>query len=264
MLRAPWFSHLATIVAQHNPEPSGDGWTISTVPVLIALAGALLLFGTIRALRGFLPRLALPRVWRERFARWGPIVELFVWSIYVAVSVAWLLDGSRIARIVLLAAGGVLVVVAAFFAIRDYLAGVIVRMERFARVGDEIQVGDTTGTVASLGTRFAVIRAANGDEVLMPYSQLGRGSMVRTQRGGAAPRHTFTVRLPEGINSADAQETAHNAALLNHWAAPKHDPIVRPRDHKTLEITVQPIVAIRADDLEIAVRQALDELVAAT
>ncbi len=249
------------LLAQQDPSQEAD-WTINAIPVLLALAGALLLFGIIRFVRGLTPRLPLPRVWHERFARSGPIIELFAWSIYVAISIAWLFEGNSVATIVLLAALVVMVVVAAFFAIRDYLTGVIVRVERFARVGDLIKVPDRgVGEVTNLGTRFAEIELPNGDVVLMPYGEVGRKSVVRTQRGRNAPRHSFVVALPAGVPSARAQSVAYNAALLSHWAAPKYDPRVRAVDGATLEVTVQPIVALRSDDLELAVRQALAALV---
>jgi|GEM_PF-2358988 len=244
----------ATTLAEVAAE---QGWSISAIKVLIVIAAALLLFGVIRALRSFLPTLQLPRVWRERSERFGPIFELFVWSIFAAVAIAWLLEGNRLATAILLAAGVVLVVVAGFFAIRDYFAGVIIRVERFARVGDRITVDDLEGEVITLGTRFAELQLLNGDLVQLPYSALSRANIVRSQRAGEAPRHTFVVSLPKGLNSARGQQLAYNAVLLNHWAAPRHDPVVRALNTETLEITVQPIVGTRADELEIAVRQAL-------
>lgn len=244
-----------------NVEATDAGWTISAVPVLVVLAGSVLLFALVRALRGFVPTLPLPRVWRDRLERFGPIAELFLWSIYAAISIAWLLDGNQVATIVMLAALGVVIVVAAFFAIRDYLAGVIVRVERFARVGDSIVIDGERGTVATLGTRYAEIRKTNGDMLLIPYSELGRSSLTRTQRAGTAPRHTFRLSLPDGVDSVRGQQTVYNAALLNHWAAPRHEPVIVPIDTSTLEVTVQPIVAMRADDLEIAVRHAVESLV---
>lgn len=234
-----------------------SGWSISAVKVLLVLAGALCVFAAIRATRGLAATIAVSRVWRARFERFGPITELFTWSIFAAIAIAWLLEGHQLATIILLAGALLVVIIAGFFSIRDYFAGVIVRVERFARVGDEISVDGVVGRVVSLGSRTLELETDEGDVVLLPYSGLGRHNIIRRQRAGIAPRHTFTVKLPQGMDASHAEQLAYDAIILNHWAAPRHDPTVRVIDPQTLRLTVQPVVAARSDELEGAVRAVL-------
>jgi small-conductance mechanosensitive channel len=233
-----------------------DTFSLSAVKVLLVLAFGIAIFAASLALRGLLPLLPLSRAQRDRLTRFGPFVELVVWALFLTAAITWLLEGQQTGTLIALTIGGVAVVTAGWFAIRDYLTGVILRVERIAQVGDWVRLGELHGRITELGTRVAQLTTSDGDTVVVPYSRLTREALMRSPRGTGAAAHTFVVQAPPTRPPGEVARALRAAVLLCHWAAPGHSPTVRHVGGHAFEVTIQPLSDERSIEVEEAVRQA--------
>lgn len=238
-------------------ETSAEAPEISALEILIVLALGLALFGGIWAVRRVAPLVPMLRVQRERLARFGPVIELFVWVTYLAASIAWLLGSYPIVRFVALGVIALAVILASWFAIRDYLAGVILRAERAYRVGDDLVVGEVTGRVKNLGFRTLEVELKGGHSVFLPYSKISQTAMTR---GDGESRHRFTLEVAPGVDVTAARRAILRGVLLSHWSSPRHDPQIRALGGRRFEVRVRCLAEERAVDLEQAVRRSVAEL----
>lgn len=235
----------------------GAGPAISTLEVLLVIAGGVLLFLFVRLVRWAFPLLRIAHGGLATWARIGPLAEALLWLVYLVSVIAWTLQEHHLVRLVALGVLALGVVVAIWFVIRDYLSGVILRTEGAVSVGDVVRVGEIEGQITRFRARAVELELSHGDRVILPYRALRDAPIVRRRTHRAAVRHTFSLGLPAGLGFDAARSAIRRAALLSHWVSPSHDPKITARDRATLEVTVHALTDVRAAEVEQVVRDAL-------
>src|SRR5690606_31511627 len=91
-----------------------------------------------------------------------------------------------------------------WFAIRDFINGMFIKAGELCEVGDRLTADEHTGVVKRLGARVLTLETDGGDEVVIPYGQLTRRSIVRSLRVEGAYRHGFALEIPAGLDPVAA------------------------------------------------------------
>jgi small-conductance mechanosensitive channel len=156
-----------------------------------------------------------------------------------------------------------LLVLVAFFVgsralVRDFFAGVALRAERSFQLGDHIRIGNTRGRVTELGARAIVIATPEGDSALVPYSQAAEQPIVRTRAFDQSASRTFTLKAPEPASFSEVSRQVRRAALLHHWGSIAKPPEITSKSDGTIEVTVFALAQDHANDVERAVRKAVE------
>ncbi|HSJ14810.1 MAG TPA: mechanosensitive ion channel domain-containing protein [Longimicrobiales bacterium] len=161
---------------------------------------------------------------RARLRRWLPAVQLG-FGVAVLVLVAALAFGLVPA---LVAATATLLIMtgAAWFAIRDLVAGIVLRAEHGFEPGHTIEIADVAGRVHRVGARSVEIEGRDGHRIRVPYSRLGAApiSIARPREGGGAL--SFTVTLPRRGTGRDDLARIRAAALHTFFASARREPRV--------------------------------------
>ena len=97
--------------------------------------------------------------------------------------------------------------------VNNFVSGLILLFERPVKVGDVIQMGDTTGVVGHIGIRASIIRTHDSSEIIVPNgnlisSQVTNWTLSNRQRG---------VEIP--MNLGSEADPARVIALLTSVAA---------------------------------------------
>ena len=234
-----------------------DAPRISPLELLFIFLGGVALYVVVRFVRWGFPLVPMSRERRASWVRVGPIAEVVLWLTYLVSVIAWTLSGYPSVRLLALGLLALVLVVAGFSVIRDYLAGVILRTEGAVEVGDVVRVGDVEGKVARFRARAVELDMAHGDRVVLPYRAVGQAAIVRRSRQRSAVRHSFVVAVPPGTPADTARHAIRRAALLCHWVPPSQDPTITALPSGGLEVTIHAMTDVRTADVEAAVRAAL-------
>lgn len=113
----------------------------------------------------------------------------------------------------------------------NLISGLILLFERPIRIGDLVEVGGHTGTVASIGTRCCQLHRDDGVEILIPNSVILQGTVVNHTLRGNLNR----LETPVIIASKAPVEKA--LQILRETAA-SHSPVLKERG---IEVLVQEI-----------------------
>jgi hypothetical protein len=146
---------------------------------------------------------------------------------------------------------------AAWFAIRDFFAGVVVKAGRVFTVGDQVRVGDYEGRVGSMGIRSITLETSQGDEAVVPYSTLSRVTVLRTPAVEGLAMHVFQLNIPTDESLSDTRQRIREGALCAHWASVVREPQVKPLGGNSYEVTVFALDPDHGPDVEASVRRAL-------
>lgn len=233
-----------------------EGLRVSAPGIVLALGGAALLYFVLRRLRGILEAAPLGAARRRMMRRARPLAEALVFIGYVVLAVPFVLGGSPATSAVVLGLMVALFVALTWFAIRDAVAGLLLKASELCQPGDVVEVDGLRGRVRGLGFRVLALETEAGGEAFIPYSKLSRHSLVRVAGSEGVHRHGFLVASPPGLDPAEAIAIARRAALTCHWSLATREPEVTPAEGG-LAVTVFALEASRAPLIEAEVRKAL-------
>ncbi|MBE9137630.1 mechanosensitive ion channel [Nodosilinea sp. LEGE 07088] len=119
----------------------------------------------------------------------------------VVILQVWGLDLSSIA---LIASGlGIGVGLGLQGLVKDFVSGLVLVFERPVQVGDFVDFGDVSGTVARIGSRSTAIRTIDHVSIIVPNSRFLESEVINWSHDNPVSR----IRLPVGVSySADPQQ----------------------------------------------------------
>jgi small-conductance mechanosensitive channel len=144
--------------------------------------------------------------------------------------------------------------------LRDLLQGIFFKAARATRVGEQVTIGDMRGRVSRLGYRVLALTTARGQEVLIPWGEVVRKTIIREPASPGAVRHTFVVAPLSEVPLARVTETARRAAFNCHWASASRETQIELLEGGELELGVYALDALYGREIEASVRDALARL----
>ena len=124
------------------------------------------------------------------------------------------------------------------------------------RVGDHIQFGDVRGRLTRLDSRVMAIETIDGDEILVPYAQVSRQSIVRTPVSSGQHRHGFAVYVSTDVSPSTVRDQLFEAAWTHHWSTIARPPLIEPREDGGFDVTIFALDTLHTQDIESTVRDA--------
>ena len=196
-----------------------DGWSWATAG-LVFVAGLVLA----RLLAWSITRVLRQRVDQALAALIGRLVGYVV----VVVALVYSLESLGVAIGPLLGALGI-VGIALAFAFRDilenFIAGIMLQLQRPFRYGDEIALNDYEGTVRDVGTRLVTVTTPDGETVKIPASTVIKSDINNYTEHGLR-RTTLRVGVAYGTDLANARDVLRSATSAADGVAASPDPEV--------------------------------------
>ena len=225
------------------------------VILLLVLLGAVLaalLAGLARLLRD----LPLSPGRRDALDRALPVIKSVAWLTYMLGAIPVVFDGhpryTPIATTLVLLG----VVVVSWFAIRDFVAGVVLRAGRVLSLGDHLTLDGASGEVVRLGFRVLEIRAASGQAVVLPYSRIVGVPIARAPAADGVYRPSFSLPPVAADRASAVLRDAEAAAWLCHWSSAGRPPRFELRRDGGIDVTVHAVEPAHGPDIEAVVRAA--------
>lgn len=233
--------------------------TVLEIFLVVTVVGAALA-GAVWALRR--AGAILPTRHRTRYRRLVPLLEVGLGAAAILTAAALLLDSRPTALTAVAVAVLVLLIGAAWFAIRDLVTGAVLRAEEAFETGQRIRVDDVDGRIRDVGARTLEIEREDGTRVRIPYTGMAAAHLVRVARTEDPTGHTFTVQMPPEMGPARMVPLIRAAARNCFFVSATRDPQVHvasgPDGHR-YDITVFTLDRSFLPEVEAAVRTRIDQ-----
>lgn len=223
----------------------------------VALAGGAVMLVLLRAAEAGIRLLPISSVRKNAVQRIAPSLGVLLVVGYVLFAARVLVGGGREFDMLVLPLVLAGVVAAAWKPLKDVINGVVLKAGDVCSVGDTICVGDVRGRVVRMGYRVVTLETQAGEEVVIPYTSMAAESVSRVPVLRGAQAHVFELSAEKGQDPAEAVAKIQRSALLCHWSSVVRSPEVRILPGGAFQVTVFPLVAERAPDIEQRVRRAL-------
>lgn len=232
----------------------------SGVGLLEAISAAGILFLALVLIRRLLRVLLARGVYRVAFHRAFPVVESLVWILFAvwAAGLVFVDPLSQTVAVLTLIAVGVFWL--SWFAAKDFIAGLILRLQDDYAVGQEIHLNDVEGRILTVGYLGMDIEQASSEVMRIPYSKLT--GVVHSRRPPASSNHhQFRVEIPKRVSLEETLRRVRESALTSPWASLTKEPQIRPiaetDEEFILEVAVYGIGPERSEAIERDVRSHL-------
>lgn len=192
----------------------------------------ILLYGIILfvALRAIHRTLSMPRIKKLvgfRFSRIFPFMEAIIWILFLIWASQQFFREKPFYNVFLAAAVVVVIIWASWFAVKDVIAGIILRSEDAYEINQLIELNDLKGKVRKLGYRSLGIESENGDYVKIPYSRIAGQLRILSDPHQTIHSHRFTITIPKTCSPDEATQQLRLLALNAPWFSPKKEPQVK-------------------------------------
>ncbi|MEE9382762.1 MAG: mechanosensitive ion channel domain-containing protein [Nannocystaceae bacterium] len=214
------------------------------------------LYGLVLLIRWIMELLPISRERREMVARLRPMLVAFLAFSYCVFAARTLFRGDPTYMSIAVGALGIAAVSASWFAIRDVVAGVILRTGRACTEGDHVRINGIQGRISAMGLRVMSIETSLGEQAIVPYSAVVQSSLLRTPVFDNVAIRVFRLKAPEIISISAVKSRIRQAAMRCHWASAVREPGIVITEGGELEVTVFSVAADRGPEIEAAVRAA--------
>lgn len=178
--------------------------------------------------------------WRLQYV--FPMLEAVVWLFYAGWSIGLIFSDSLYSGLAMLSVLGAAVILITWFAGRDWIAGVVLKVRHAFELEQRIQIGEYNGKVRYIGYLGVDLEKDNGELVKIPFSRInGEIRWLRPPESVAA-HSRFELELPRIWPALEAARRVREAILSSPWSSVQREPQVRlaatNADHYVFEAVV--------------------------
>lgn len=157
---------------------------------------ALFLYAFLKFARNLIPRVPAGKQLRSAMIRLFPVIEMLFWFLFI-INGAQLLFGELPTYPVIMTAIILsLAVILAWYFLRDFVAGSLLRGENGFEPGMEIKTDVAEGTIHKVGYRSLELLTPKGETVKVPYSLISNTTITR--KGGKTKKAEHLLELTFG------------------------------------------------------------------
>ncbi len=199
---------------------------VSAYGLIQALVIGALLFLVLRLVQKGLRLPLFPAAYRRSLVRIFPALEAFIWLVFAFWSLYAVIRTRYYATLAWLAVLVIALVWISWFALRDYFAGLILKIHDDYEENQHLRVRDIEGTILKMGLLDVEIEQENSDKVKVPYSRILGEIHWKGERDEGGNYHKFAIRIPRNISIDSILEKLRLSVLNSPWAASNKEPCI--------------------------------------
>jgi len=154
--------------------------------------------------------------------RWLPLIESIAWAHYVgACLVAMVLPN-------LVIGGGIalVIIVAGWSFIRNFISGLIVRLQGNIREGQRLMLDGKQGELTRMNLSGIEITLEKGETLMVPYLRLLQEEVIQPNPSDKIKSRALEMIIPTAISKKEGVQLLQNAGLNLPWAVATKVPVV--------------------------------------
>jgi small-conductance mechanosensitive channel len=186
-------------------------------------------------------------------------IEAIVWVAYAFWAIERIFVDSLYSSVATLSLLAVLGVLLAWFVIKDWVAGVVLRVQDVYESDQFLELGERRGRVTRLGHLTIEIEHENGDRVKIPYSRISGQIHSIHHPDALSNYYRFRIVVPRPVSVADASLALRTAILNTPWSSSNRPIRINlldtTQETHTFEAVVYATRQSFAQSIEDAVRQ---------
>lgn len=206
--------------------------------VYIFLLVGVLIFIMFRISRWTFRNISGENEMKKILSRYFPVFEILIWFIFMIWAIQYFWNNNQLYSFAMIFVLMILVIWVAWYALKDYIAGVIFKTGKRIQVNEKILVDEYSGKIRQFNNRTLELERETGEIVIIPYSYLFGKIIVKTQNSQIIQKHTFQISCEHTANTNELLDKIHRELLINPFSLSLKDPQIslseKSKDNKLL------------------------------
>jgi len=217
---------------------------ISELALVRFLFLGFLLFVFFRIIARIAKKADMRSSYRNWLRRTVPPIEGLVWFVFVLIGLNRLTIASFWSSLAIIVICLITLIWVSWYALRDIIAGIIIKAEGAIVVNDRLQLKEVTGQIKNMGYRIMEMETDTGETVNVPFSRVSSALQVKSNPGEKMKSHRFELISKEGnqLPINELLQLVKTVAYNAPWSSLKKAPQVKMLDekqgHKHFEIII--------------------------
>jgi potassium efflux system protein len=166
------------------------------------------------------------------------LVRLAIWTVGFLIAVA--AAGIPIDKLsIMLGALGVGIGFGLQNIVNNLVSGVILAFERPIQIGDQIEIGNKSGTVKEIGVRSSKIHNAEGADIIVPNGDLLSQHLINWTMQDRSKRVEFSIGVPYSTDLDEAKELIAEKLKLNENILQNPAPVIIVQEFGEYAISIR-------------------------
>lgn len=203
------------------------------IVVVKLILAALILFALIWAFKMALKNAPFRKSVRARIDRIVPLLEGIMWLGFMLWCVGQLIQNEVWNSIGVLIILLLVVILLFWLVIRDYLAGIVLKIDGSIKLNDWIRIRDIEGKITELGNRIMIITTNSGESVNIPYSTISGEISAKPNPGEELINQSFVLKLSKKSDAESTISQIQRCILNAPWSSVNKSPEIKLINDKT-------------------------------
>jgi small-conductance mechanosensitive channel len=159
----------------------------------------------------------------------------------------------------------VIIVVAflAWFIVKDFIAGIVFKVQSNLQLNNTIQVGNVSGIIKSLHPTYLKLETSTGQMVKVPYSRLNHEIISEISEAKTKEGYKFQLQIRKIKGKQETEDRLNFLIINSAWSNYNRKPILKlvseNDTHYTFEVTASTLNHKHMWLLEKSVREQLEK-----
>lgn len=185
--------------------------------IIYILILAIALIALLRATQYFLNLTTRDKPWYPIVLKVFPWFEVGIWLGFVFWTMEYYLRDSPVLTIAITSLIIVIIILFAWFVLKDFIAGAVFRSEHALTPGTKIKIENLSGTITHLGYVSMDITDKEGEKIKVHYSNISTKNLIQITDKGRGKSQTFTVLIPQHYGAHKIEQLLNRRLLEIPW-----------------------------------------------
>jgi len=171
-----------------------------------------------------LHRVILIRIANSKIRQWYQIGELTIWMLYGAWALHTVFGDTLYFQLTILLILLVIFIWFSWFVVRDFIAGLVFKLNDSFQPGQYFKVGDIEGIILAADYLQLNLSQENGVVVKIPYNKISGAIHAKADTEDQSMKYSFEVQVGEDYAEEDIRTRIRRAILLTAGARINAEP----------------------------------------
>ena len=153
----------------------------------------------------------------KRIGKILPLIDSIAWLVIIFWSAHYLFGEKSYYPVVTICMIVVISLLIGWFFIKDFISGVIFRMQNDFDTGDLLQFADYAGSIESFHLTHLTMQTREGRNVKIPYSKLSSDIISQRSESRIFEESKYILKLPAQGNYSDIENRIYHLLLTSPW-----------------------------------------------
>jgi len=211
------------------------------IKIIIVAIGILLLFRAFSFLNRILP---FSKKTKHYSGYILPILELFTWLGFTVWCLRLIYQAEVYTTLIILGIIIILLTAPAWSLVRNFLYGMLLKIQRKIEVDSKIEIGDVSGVIVKADYFTFDIKTKNGNIDTIPYNKISSEVISRNAANINLEKHAILFNIPSREDMNKILPMLKTSLVNAPWTAASQEPIINKISGEKSNYKVEVIVYI--------------------